>query len=344
MRVITATNPAHALAQGINLLWEEGDSIDSRNGPTIEYPGPVTTIYPAPENRVMLWGTRNANPFFHLFESLWILAGRRDVGFLTEFNKRMADYSDDGQVFNAAYGYRIREHFNLDQLKCAISNLQNNPGSRQEVLKIWDSEDLSAQTKDKACNLCVVFRARNNVLSMTVYNRSNDIIWGAYGANVVQFSMLHEYVAAKVGMEIGEYYQVSNSYHAYLTGPGGELWKKLFQEMQKQSGTEDTLLVPYECIHSYDSVENRVFMCTNEMDKFDGDLKSFFTLYDGGGLEEVAAYKASQSEYFKHLVMPMLRTFIAYKQKDRGPLISSVEVDNIVADDWRFAALAWITR
>ena len=32
-------------------------------------------------------------------------------------------------------------------------------------------------------------------LCMTVCNRSNDMLWGAYGANVVHMSMLQEFVA-----------------------------------------------------------------------------------------------------------------------------------------------------
>jgi len=131
----------------------------------------------------------------------------------------MAEYSDDGQVFNAPYGYRLRQLFtdegncNIDQLDSVIQTLSKDPNSRQAVCQIWDVEDLEKTTKDKACNMSIVFRIRNGKLCMTVYNRSNDMIWGAYGANVVQFSMIQEYVAAHLGLPLGEYTQVSNSYH-----------------------------------------------------------------------------------------------------------------------------------
>jgi len=50
---------------------------------------------------------------------------------------------------------------------------------------------------------------------MTVFNRSNDIWWGAYGANAVHFSFLQEFVAAALSMHVGVYRQMSNNLHLY---------------------------------------------------------------------------------------------------------------------------------
>ena len=51
---------------------------------------------------------------------------------------------------------------------------------------------------------------------MTVINRSNDIWYGAYGANAVHFSILQEFVAGAVGVPIGVYRQFSQNLHLYL--------------------------------------------------------------------------------------------------------------------------------
>jgi hypothetical protein len=53
------------------------------------------------------------------------------------------------------------------------------------------------------------------VLDLTVCCRSNDAIWGAHGANAVHFSVLQEYLAARIGVGVGTMYQWSNNYHAY---------------------------------------------------------------------------------------------------------------------------------
>ena len=49
-----------------------------------------------PCERVLLYPERNANPFFHLYESLWMLAGRNDVAGPARYAKNMNNYSDNG--------------------------------------------------------------------------------------------------------------------------------------------------------------------------------------------------------------------------------------------------------
>ena len=206
--------------EAFSRVFEELKTLDlepekTRNGPAVVFPGIVTTTYDRPDERVLFHAGRDANPIFHLMESIWMLAGRKDVGFLTLFNKRMSDFSDDGLTFNAAYGYRWRRHFGTDQLVDVIENLKRDPNTRQAVVQIWDHIDLRRVTKDKACNTQVIFDTRGGALNMTVFNRSNDIWWGAYGANAVHFSVLQEFVAAATRFPIGRYRQVSNNFHLY---------------------------------------------------------------------------------------------------------------------------------
>lgn len=187
----------------------------TRNGPALVYPVPVTTIYTNPRERVLFHQGRDANPIFHLLESIWMLAGRRDAAFLQQFNSKIGQYSDDGENFNAAYGYRWRYHFGHDQLLEVIRVLEKDPNSRQAVVQMWDVEDLTKPTKDKACNMQVIFDTRKGVLNMTVINRSNDMWWGAYGANAVHFSVLQEFVACALGLPMGVYRQSSHNLHLY---------------------------------------------------------------------------------------------------------------------------------
>lgn len=235
MICIRARNASEALAKGVSLILVQGEVEESRNGPVLVAPEPVATTYWAPEERVIFSPTRDAHPFFHLFEALWILAGRNDLAFLTQFLPRYADYSDDGIEVRGAYGYRWRKHFGFDQLEWAVEELRSNPKSRRVVLSMWDpgaenhnmtgimpdgapsGDPLAVEqgSRDVPCNTHIYLDRRNNHLNMTVCNRSNDAIWGAYGANVVQFSMLQEYLAAAVGDPVGEYVQFSNNLHIY---------------------------------------------------------------------------------------------------------------------------------
>lgn len=340
MFVIYARNPNEALAKGIGTIKQYGEVVESRNGPTLELPQPCATVYSKPWERVLISSVRDANPFFHLMEAMWILAGRYDVKFLNEFNSRMVDYSDDGKSFNAPYGYRMRVQVGdqgsllcTDQVAKVIEILKKDPGSRQAVLQIWSEEDLDKQTKDKACNMSVVFRIRQGKLCITVYNRSNDMIWGAYGANVVQFSMLQEYVAAHLGLPLGEYTQITNSYHVYTTGPGGDLWNKL----QEDYGDGNSEI--------YDkSVHSSVYMNQYDMDSgdFDHDLKLFFNTYDEFGLQEIGHMTCWRSSYFQQLILPVLCVFLVHKE--HGATVAMEHVNSIEDDAWKLGITSWLVK
>jgi len=234
----------HILARNVNDAFErlkelvtadyqdQWRYIAPRGQPTMEYKGALITEYIYPDERVLFDQARDANPFFHFFEALWILAGRRDLFFLTQFLPRMADFSDDGKVLHGAYGYRMRFHFDgdastdwngasrLDQIITVINILRGDRDTRQAVIGIWDpSSDLGRKTKDLPCNDLVFFKVRDDKLNMTVCCRSNDAILGAYGANAVHFSFLQELVARMVGVRLGTYTQISDSFHIYLDEP-----------------------------------------------------------------------------------------------------------------------------
>jgi hypothetical protein len=119
----------------------------SRVGDVLLIDEPVIITYKRPLQRVLFNPWRDCNPFFHLFESLWMLAGRNDVAPLAYFNSKISDIaSDDGQTFNGAYGYRWRHtetHYEgsgydggivstpIDQLAIIIDQLKQKPDSRR---------------------------------------------------------------------------------------------------------------------------------------------------------------------------------------------------------------------
>lgn len=194
---------------------------------------------------------RNINIFFLIAEAVWIFSGRKDVNFLTMFNARMSDFSDDGKVFHAPYGHRMR-HWGIraedkyveenvhashgyDQTVDALRLLQENPETRQVVLQIWNPEfDLGMKSKDLPCNDMVMLKIRDGKLIATVQNRSNDLHWGL-PTNIFQFSFLTECLAACLGISLGTQTHNSHSLHIYtwndvahimsdrLNGPSEEL-------------------------------------------------------------------------------------------------------------------------
>jgi len=160
-----------------------------------------------------------------------MLAGRNDIAPLVRYAKNMAQFSDDGKTQHGAYGHRwlyylgghepyegfpMRETFS--QLRIIAERLRVNQEDRRCVLQMWNPElDLGQEGKDFPCNVSATFqRDEKGRLDLTVFCRSNDIIWGQLGANLVHMSMLLEYMAHWIGCPVGTYTQVSVNWHAYM--------------------------------------------------------------------------------------------------------------------------------
>lgn len=334
MFVIHAANVHHALDQGLQLLDRHGITRDSRNGPVVMAPGPVTTVYAFPCERVLHWAARDANPFFHLYESLWMLAGRKDITPLTKYSKNIANYSDDGLTQHAAYGYRWRHWmaetgFNLDQLGHIAERLAKDPNDRRSVLQMWDPNlDLNKVGKDFPCNLSVTFqRDTNGHLDMTVFNRSNDIIWGAYGANAVHFSMLQEYMATWIGCPVGKYNQISVNYHAYQ-----EVLAPLMKEWKTHGMPSDRYqtIRPLPMPSSIEEVDRTVSQILHYADKDTMQFGHEPPMFGAWGSNLWLALQAHEA--FRDKDNPD-RFRNAYAILDRGILC-----------DWNSAAREWLQR
>lgn len=329
---ITVDNVNEALPHGLRLLQTHGKPTASRGLNVIRVPGPVMTVYLNPTRRVLFDSVRDANPFFHLIESLWIIAGSNKVDLPRYFLEGIARFSDDGQTFHGAYGHRLRHAHGFDQIEMAIAVLKEKPDTRQVVLSIWHPQmDLGAVTKDVPCNDMLMFDIVEGKLNMTVCNRSNDCILGAYGANVVQFSMLQEFIAASVDVEVGVYVQQSNNFHVYEDNP---FWVKY---IDGETTSLDNVFNPYMSpnIHPYqlaiDPSDARDVMF---------DCKALCHAAESGDRPLVNDFY--HSAYFTDVVLPMIRTYDLYKSKDfKGALKETI---NIAAPDWGRAAREWVTR
>ncbi len=328
MRVINARGVNEAYTVGLNYLLSDGVRSSSRVGDVLVAPVPVTTVYQRPCERVLFNARRDANPFFHFMEGLWMLAGRNDVEWIERYNSTFKQFSDDGVIFNAAYGHRWRSHFKVDQLTSAIAHLKESPNSRRAVISMWDPyADFDAEGKDFPCNLNIAFRIQRgpskdekflnwHVLDMTVFNRSNDIVWGAYGANAVHMSMLQEYMAANLGIGVGTYYQVSNNYHAYT-------------DILEKVGKPD----PHP-LDPYDRGEVGYYPMITDPRTWDTDLQGF--------MNDPLTQRLYSNDFFYDVAQPMANAWAWYKDKRYLPALDAV--DRIEATDWKLACGLWLKR
>jgi thymidylate synthase len=219
MIIIHGSNVNDAFYEAMWKLPVYGLKEPTRGGECMVCPSPVTTVYENPTQRMLFHPKRDANPFFHVMEAMWMLAGRRDVDPMVKYNKRMSEFSDDGFNFHGAYGYRWRQHFVIDQIYWVVEHLRQDPMSRRAVIAMWDPQSdipkVRGGGRDVPCNTHIYFKNTIGRLDMTVCCRSNDAVWGCYGANAVHMSYLQELVAMALGMKVGKYYQISNNFHIY---------------------------------------------------------------------------------------------------------------------------------
>lgn len=344
-RVMTSRNVNHALAgfikEAASATPSEWRVISPRGLETVEFKGTWITEYECPRERVLFSPERDANPFFHLMEALWILAGRDDVAFLAHFNANMANFSDDGKVFHAPYGYRLRRHFQrkrsgsvgefldgniecVDQVAEVIDLLTKEPDTRRAVMAIWDpAVDCNVKSKDIPCNDLLMFKLRDGQLDLTVSCRSNDAIWGAYGANAVQFSVLLEFMAQAVGAKVGRYKQISDSMHVYTGNP---TWTKL-SDHYKNNGVVDyytqRAVVPYPLMRPYEDWQSWLVQCET------------FVRGDWSG--------KPLSPFFLDVAYPMHRAWDSYKAGQKQAALDILQ-HGCMAFDWRRACMEWIQR
>lgn len=343
MRVIVADNVNQALRSAVAIMRDRTGWISEnpRGMETMEWHEPVTTVYARPWRRVLFSSTRDANPFFHLFESLWMLAARRDAGFLDWYTTNFSRYAESDGNLHGAYGWRWNGHFRkdvvnpvageaptvpYDQLLGIVKLFASDPNTRRAVLCMWDPlVDLGANKKDIPCNTQAYFKVRNGELNMTVTCRSNDIILGCYGANAVHFSVLHEYLAACIGVKQGSYTHVSDSWHYY---PSNSFAKMAMDGVH---------------IHHYDyyrpggaSHQVRTLALVNgPLARWKEELDIFMSDHWQDGL-------VYQDIFFRGVAWPMRMAHEAYKCGNHDRAIE--QAGTIASTDWKIACVEWLER
>jgi len=364
-------------------------TMSSRVGEVLVVEEPVIVTYDQPCERVLFNKARDANPFFHLFEALWMLAGKNTVAELDYYASEYSKItSDDGTTANGAYGYRwrkalLRQDYDshhphmfistyeegvenadvwVDQLEMIIDHFKRKPESRRVVLDMWTVEDdlMKIDTsKDVCCNLNVIFSVeqgecrtcenRNKVmfflnpgpcpdcggpygsvgherpryLNMNVINRSNDIVWGLFGANVVHFSVLQEYLAAHIGLDVGVYHQITTNFHAYT-----ERWKP-----EKWLNDDE----PDYYLKEAQDWAVRIPLVLNPS-TFDEEVVKFVERW---GRDQILGAHWKEP-FLEYVAEPMMAAFMFHKQRDY--VTAHGLVQKIQAKDWHIAAENWLQK
>lgn len=317
MESLTAFNVNDAFSECLWKMKIMGVHVESRNGPVRTIAVPFGLTIHRPWQRVLYDPVRQANPFFHVMEFIWMMSGSNKSEWISYFNSRMNEYADEG-VIRGAYGHRWANHWRKDQISEVIALLKSDYTTRRACISMWDPiVDLGSDSKDIPCNTHIYFRVHDGALNMTVCNRSNDLIWGMLGANVVHMTMLHELIAQCVGVEIGRYHVLTNNLHMYTDLPNYE-----------------DLVAPRDIYDPYVSagLEAKPLIRAYE-DYMDFIEDATVAVYGTQGFRSTF-----KTEWFNTVAVPMYFGYVERKTKE-GDGISHFR--NIEAPDWKRAAILW---
>lgn len=343
-------NVHEALPKIMFLLLEEGRQEESRNGEVFVYAYPLTTLYHRPQERVVFYHERDANPFFHFMEAMGFIGNIQDVEFYATYAKQIRQYSDDGKTLPASYGVRLRSHFDFqDQLAWAIKRLRNDANDRRVVLSMWNPEldPMKADngSRDVPCNTNIFVAIRNGRLCIQVNCRSNDGLWGLTGANAVHMSFFQEYIAAGVGVPVGWYAQNSFNLHAYRS-----FWEKLMNErrpLNPDHGLRRDMALPDEdkwnpyADGTLGSDPTHSLMQTQEYDR-STDFKRFdsqLSIFLSGGADQADGLT---DPFFTRVAVPIRDAHAAYRRKDYN--LANALIAECQAADWRLGCHEWFNR
>jgi thymidylate synthase len=227
VRSFTEGNFDYLFAKVVGSINKWPDHECSPRGQRIKEILVPTLVLENPRARLLANPARKADYGFAAGEFFWYWLGKQDLTSMEYYNRRMANFSDDGFTLNSAYGHRTRvASYGADGQwtqwsKCQLE-LIRDPDSRRAVLIIAAPADFvfGEDSKDVPCTLSLQFFVRDNRLHLHTHMRSNDAFWGLtydlFSFTLLQECMMLELRAAGMDkLQLGSYTHTAGSLHIY---------------------------------------------------------------------------------------------------------------------------------
>ncbi|MEU7228906.1 thymidylate synthase [Streptomyces chrestomyceticus] len=170
-----------------------------------------------PRQRLPYIAARKANPIFQFAEALWYLAGRRDLKMIGYYAPSMRHSSADGITLGgSAYGHTLFNHADEgtpSPFERVLELLRTETDSKRGYLPVFSAAELADRhNPDVACLSGLHFLVRDGRLHLACNMRANDLDCGLL-SDVFSFTMIQEYAAVQLGVELGHYIHTIGSAH-----------------------------------------------------------------------------------------------------------------------------------
>ncbi|MFJ7242147.1 thymidylate synthase [Streptomyces olivaceus] len=172
---------------------------------------------PDPRQRLPYLAARKVNPVFQFAEALWYLAGRRDLEMIGYYAPSMRSSSADGVALGgSAYGHTLFNAADGDTVSPfdrVLELLRTETDSKRGYLPVFSAKELAVpDNPDMACLAGLHLFVRDGRLHMVCHMRANDLDCGLL-SDVFSFTMIQEYGAVQLGLELGHYTHTIGSAH-----------------------------------------------------------------------------------------------------------------------------------
>lgn len=140
----------------------------------------------------------------------WVYPSQEELTGIIMSKKKPAEY-------DYIIGLRI---FNFQEQINQVNDfviplLKNNPNTRRAIVNVYNPvKDSRIGNKHVPSIMNIFFKREDGKLHLTFFIRSNDFFIG-WPATVFQMKVLHEYVAKKLGLEMGSLTTISASAHMF---------------------------------------------------------------------------------------------------------------------------------
>ena len=194
MHIVRGRTLPDAYHNALRTLFEFGCIVDAPSWETrcIEIPVAFTAEAPIEEPRIS-----------RLFPG-----GSRD---LEKYRLEMLYGIEDFEVERGNWDYTYHDRIGW-QIKSVIRELRRDPYSRRAVIEVRRTSDPSLD--DPPCLQNIQLFIREGRLNMTALFRSNDACKATF-MNAYALTCLQEMIAGELGVEVGAYTHIANSFHAY---------------------------------------------------------------------------------------------------------------------------------
>lgn len=195
-------------------ILEQEPELNRRTGHAVRALAGVTLEVDLEEDGFPLLSLRKL-PMSFVPEVMWMLSGEKSTDWLRQHTKIWDAFTEDDGTVEAAYGFRMRHAFGVDQLSEAMRKLSEDQSTRHAVVMLWDpADDVEHPKKNVPCPVMFTLNVIRGRLNMHLVIRSNDMVLG-HPTDVAGFSLMAYMLAKQLGVMPGKLTVSISNAHVY---------------------------------------------------------------------------------------------------------------------------------